>query len=115
MLRLAQCEKAVTISELMGRTPEGPRVPTGSKTPLRLLSLVLASLVSEGEGASYFCLTDIFHCVFNSLQTEEARLLMQFGGPVPYVQEGNFLPTRGARFGPNFVTIQPIGVCVCSI
>ena len=72
MLRLAQCEKAVTNSEPMGCPEEGSQVPTGSKTPLKLFSLVLIVLYSEKHGSSPFCEDGALHSVFNGLQAKKA-------------------------------------------
>jgi hypothetical protein len=73
MLRLAQCEKAVTNSEAMGCPEEGSQVPTGSKTPLELLSFVLIVLFAEKHGSSLSCEAGTLHSVFNGLQAEKAR------------------------------------------
>jgi hypothetical protein len=115
MLRLAQCEKAVTISELMGYSHQGAAVPMGSKTPMDLGIPVRASLDPLASGPSCSCFSTSFYLVFNDLQAAKARLLKKLGSPVHHILEGNFVSIRDARFGPNFVTIQPIGVCVCSI
>jgi hypothetical protein len=115
MLRLAQCEKAVTIPELMGYFRQGTAVLMGSKTPINLGSPVSASLDALACGSSCSCLSSGFYLVFNDLQAEQTRLRKGSGSYDHPVQEGNFVSIRGARFGPNFVTIQPTGVCVCSI
>jgi hypothetical protein len=115
MLRLAQCEKAVTISEPMGRTPEGQKVREGWKTPIAGARFVRASRVTQIQGFSFSCPSCDFSPIFNDLQGEKVRRVKRFGGPVHHLQKGNFVSTRGARFGPNFVTILPTGVCVCSI
>jgi len=115
MLRLAECEKAVTNSEAMGCAEEDSRVPTGSKTPLKLLSFVLIVLFAEKHGSSSFCRAGSRHSVFNGLQAEKARRGKRWRGTVDYLLGGHVDSTTGARFGPNFVTILPTGVCVCSI
>lgn len=111
MLRPAQCEKAVTIPEPMGRPHIGLGVPIGSKTPIDLGAPVTASIDSWVSGSCRSCLSVNFMPIFNGLQAEKAW----GGSPVHDVREGNYGCTRGERFGPNFVTIQPSGVCVCSI
>jgi hypothetical protein len=114
MLRLFQCEKAVTNSEPMGRPKAGSEVPTGSKTPIDLLGRAGMTLGAAVTELSSVFLTGFFHCVFNDLQAEAACWQKRVGGAVHYVGDGHVVSTRGARFGPNFVTIQPLGVCVCS-
>src|ERR1700680_1678245 len=115
MLRPAQCEKAVTISELMWRPHRGPGVPMGSKIPIDLGVPVTGSLDPRVCASSCSCLSPDFSPIFNGLQAEKAGRGRLFGHPALPIQDGNFISIRGARFGPNFVTIQPIGVCVCSV
>ena len=115
MLRPAQCEKAVTIPEPMGRFPKGPRVCTGWKSSIDWGTLAPASPVAESRGSTNSCLSGDFSPIFNGLQAGKDRRLKRLGRPVHDVRKGNFVCTRGGRFGPNFVTIQPLGVCVCSI
>jgi hypothetical protein len=112
MLHLAQCEKAVTISELMGNSRQGGTVPMGSKTPIGVE--IPGRARSELRFLRY-CLSTSFHLVFNDLPAEKARFSEKFGGHVHPIQEGNVVSIQGAQFGPNFVTIQPTGVCACSI
>src|SRR6266481_7099957 len=115
MLRPAQCEKAVTNSEAMGRPRDCLRVPSGSKTPLKLLNFVLVVLFPEKHGSSSFCEAGAFHSVFNGLQTEIAGREKRLRGTGHHLLDGHVVSTRRERIGPNFVTIQPTGVCVCSI
>src|SRR5580704_9714663 len=115
MLYPAQCEKAVTNSEPMGRPKCGPQVPTGSKTPLYLPGRVQLGPFPGGLVASYSRLAGTFHTVFSGLQAKRVRRWKRIGGPDHYLLNGHVDPTRSARFGPNFVTILPTGVCVCSI
>src|ERR1700720_1987982 len=115
MLRPAQCEKVVTNSEPMGRPWECRRVPSGSKTPLKLLSLVLVVLFPEKHRSSPFCKARTFHSVFKGLQAERVCPGKRLRSTGHYLLGGHVVSTRGARFGPNFVTIQRTGVCVCSI
>jgi hypothetical protein len=112
MRRLAQCEKAVTISELMGYSRPGAGVPMGSKTPIGP-----GIPVRRRSGLRFirYWLSTSFHLVFNDLQAEKARLREKFLGHAHPIQEGNVASIQGAQFGPNFVTIQPTGVCACSI
>jgi hypothetical protein len=112
MLRLAQCEKAVTISELMGYSRRGGRVPVGSETPIGVGIPVRGSLACASPGSG---LSTSFHVVFNDLQVDGLARGRGLGATFTPIQEGNVVAIRGAQFGPNFVTIQPIGVCVCSI
>src|ERR1700722_6803715 len=115
MLRLAQCEKAVTISELIGYSRRDARVPAGSKTPIDLGIPARENSDPPARGSSCSCLSTSFYLVFNDLQAEKARLRKRVGNSVHLIPEGNFVSIRDARFGPNFVTIQPTGECVCSI
>jgi hypothetical protein len=115
MLRSAQCEKAVTISELMGRSRRGSGVPVGSKTPIDFGIPVPGSLDLRVSGSPCFCLLTALHPVFNGLQAEKVERGKPLGGTDHYLLDGHVDSTRGARFGPNFVTILPTGVCVCSI
>jgi hypothetical protein len=112
MLRLAQCEKAVTISELLGYSRPGAGVPLGSRTPIGVAIPVRGSLACASLGSR---LSTSFHLVFNDLQAERLARGRALGATFTLIQEGNLVSIRGAQFGPNFVTIQPIGVCVCSI
>jgi hypothetical protein len=115
MLRLAQCEKAVTISELMGYSHRGARVPVGSKTPIELGVPARESFDALARGSSCSWFSTSFYLVFNGLQAEKTRLGKSVGCHVHPMPEGNFVSIPDARFGPNFVTIQPTGECVCSI
>jgi hypothetical protein len=112
MRRQAQCEKAVTISELMGYSRRCAGVPMGSKTPIGVGIPVRGSLAG---GSPRSGLSTDFYLVFNDLQAEKARLWEGLGATFTRIREGNVVSIQGARFGPSFVTIQPIGVCVCSI
>jgi hypothetical protein len=112
VLRQAQCEKAVTIWELMGYSGQGAGVPMGSKTPIDL------GIPVRGRSGRQFirhCLSISFHLVFNDLQAGKARFSEKIGSHVHPIPEGNVVSIQGAQFGPNFVTIQPTGVCACSI
>jgi hypothetical protein len=115
MLRPAQCEKAVTISEPMGRSRWGAKVPVGSKTPMDFGIPVTGSLDPRVCGSRCFCLLTALHPVFNGLQAEKVERAKRLGGPRHYLRNGHVDSTESARFGPNFVTILPTGVCVCSI
>src|SRR5580704_5738990 len=115
MLRPAQCEKAVTISEPMGCSQRGAGVPVGSKTPTGLELPVAASLYPRVRGSACFCLSTAWHPVFNGLQARKVARGRSPGGPRLYLLDGHVEATRSARFGPNFVTILPTGVCACSI
>jgi hypothetical protein len=55
------------------------------------------------------------HPVFNGLQAEKVEREKRLGDADHYLLDGHVDPTRSARFGPNFVTILPTGVCACSI
>ena len=80
MLRLAQCEKAVTISELMGYSRRGGRVPVGSETPIGAGIPVRGSLACASSGSS---LSAGFYLVFNDLQAEKAPLMEELWQPRP--------------------------------
>jgi|HubBroStandDraft_4_1064222.scaffolds.fasta_scaffold1525795_1 hypothetical protein len=56
-----------------------------------------------------------FRFIFNELQAIPSHASKRVVGPVHHVPKGHAADRRGARFGPDFVTIQPTGVCVCSI
>lgn len=115
MLRLAECENAVTISEPMGCPREGARVAAGSKTPMGKADAVPPSPVAGIPGARYSWQLRAFHPVFSDLRVKRGQGGKRLGSEVHYLLDGHVVSTRYARFGPNFVTIQPIGVCVCSI
>jgi len=87
----------------------------GSKTPIDLGVPVTECLDPRVCGSSCSCLSTDFSPIFNGLQAEKAGRVKLFGHHSHPIQDGNFVSIRSARFGPNFVTIQPIGVCVCSI
>jgi hypothetical protein len=112
MLRLAPCEKAVTISELKGYLRQGAGVPMGSKTPI---ALEMPERETLDLRFMPYCLSTSFHLVFNALQAETARSSEKFESHPRGIQQGNVVSIQGAQFGPNFVTIQPTGVCACSI
>ena len=114
MPRLAQCEKAVTISEPTGRRKAGPGVPMESKTPIDLLDLDAVSLDTPVGKGSRFPFNPVWRSVFNRLRVDTAVLRKGLGCAARYIRDGHALRTRGGRFGPNFVTILPTGVCVCS-
>jgi hypothetical protein len=99
----------------MGYSHQGPRVSMGSKTPIDLGIPVGGNLDAVACGSSCSCFSPSFYLVFNDLQAETARLRESLGSHVDPIPEGNVVSIRGARFGPNFVTIQPTGECVCSI
>src|ERR1700675_4549987 len=103
MLRLAQCEKAVTISEATGRRKEGPGVPMGSKTPIDSFELDLVRIYAAAGEVFSFWDNRIWHSVFNGLRAPMGCWWERFGGAVHYVGDGHVVRTRGARFGPNFV------------
>jgi hypothetical protein len=84
----------------------------GSKTPI---ALEMPERETLDLRFMPYCLSTSFHLVFNDLPAEKARFSEKFGGHVHPIQEGNVVSIQGAQFGPNFVTIQPTGVCACSI
>ncbi len=114
MLLPAQCEKAVTIPELMGRPGDGLRVREGSKTPPVSGVFELRAYFRLVSGFSEACACDVFRLVFSGLQAKKAGRLVGFGGAAYYPPYRQLLSTQRARFGPNFVTILPTGVCLCS-
>jgi hypothetical protein len=80
MLRLAQCEKTVTMPELMGCSPQGAGVFWGSKTPIGLGIPVRGSLACASSGSS---LSAGFYLVFNDLQAEKAPPMEELWQPRP--------------------------------
>jgi hypothetical protein len=114
MLIPAKCEKAVTIPERIGRPQEGRVVPAGWKAPrYAVLSAAGNSFPSISE-MSHFTGQFAFYPVFSGLQAQAAPSLKRLSGSSHHLTNGNEIATRGGRFGPNFVNIQPTGVCVCS-
>lgn len=111
---LAQCEKAVTKLEQKGCRGDSPDVPMGSKTPIDLDPVALARLDFPTGRETRFRLQRACHLVFNGLRGGEREWGNRFAGAVHYHLDGHVLSTMDAKFGPNFVTIQPSGVCVCS-
>jgi hypothetical protein len=86
----------------------------GSKTPIDSSELDFVRLCAAADEVFSFCADRICRSVFNGLRAPTGCRRERFGGAVHYVGDGHVVRTRGARFGPNFVTIQPLGVCVCS-
>jgi len=72
MLRLAQCEKAVTISELMGYSRPSVEVSGGSKTPGGWGIRASGSLACVSSSSR---LSTRFYLVLNDLQAEKASFL----------------------------------------
>jgi hypothetical protein len=114
MLLPAQCEKAVTIPEPLWRPTDGPSIPDGSKTPLVFCIFALGEPLRPVSGASDSWVLDVFLPVFRGLQAKRASGRERFRSAAGYLQYGHLPATQRARFGPNFVTIQPTGVCLCS-
>ena len=110
MLTLAKCEKAVTISEPMGHPERYSKRSTGSKTPIHWRMLCLAHRIFA---VSALPALGTFDSVFSDLRTKTFVALKRFGNPDHYLADTHFISTQRARFGPNFVTIQPTGECVC--
>ena len=114
MLIPAQCEKAVTISERTGRPRQGRVVPAEWKTPqYAVMSATGNPFPSLLESTCPFSQL-AFYLVFSGLKAKEAPPLKRLLRSAHNLIKGNQIVTRGGRFGPNFVTIQPTGVCVCS-
>ena len=111
MWRLPQCEIAVTKLERKGRRRGGRAPGNGSKTPIESDAVCL-----DGESAceSHFGNGRTWRIVFSGLQAVRGGLGKRFATVIHYHLDGHVLATRDAQFGPNFVTIQPLGVCVCS-
>src|SRR6185437_5228311 len=112
MLIPAQCEKAVTIPERIGRPQLRRAVPAGWKAPrYTVISSTENSFtpISElSQPTSQFA----FYPVFSGLHAQEAPSLKRLSGSARHLTNGNQVATRGGQFGPNFVTILPTGVCV---
>jgi hypothetical protein len=113
MRRPAQYEKAVTISEPRGYPLEGLRPPMGSKTPLSPPERF--SVTHSAPFPWPTCFPEWYSSliVFNGLRAENVSGWKRLMGRVRYLLDGHADSTLTARFGPNFVTIQPIGECVC--
>lgn len=109
----AQCEKGVTISEPRGCPPEGVRVPYGSKTPLVSRGRFLVGYLAQLQGFLTSSRTGSNLSAFNELRGKKGCARKRWMGLVHYLLDGHGGSTESARFGPNFVTIQPIGECVC--
>jgi hypothetical protein len=111
MLTQAQCEKAVTISEPMGRLLWSSEVVTASKTQVQLWVLKLERQIRPLSISSQI---GIFRLVFNGLRNQAAAKWKPFGTICKYLQNRAFVLLRDGRFGPSFVTIMPTEVWVCS-
>ncbi len=111
MLTQAQCEKAVTISEPMGRRPWSSDVVATSETLVRPWMLKLERQVRAFSVSSQL---GLFRLVFNGLRVQEAAKQKRLRTIRKYLQNRAFVLLRDGRFGPSFVTIMPIGVWVCS-
>jgi hypothetical protein len=111
MLTQAQCEKAVTISEPMGRIPWSSEIVTASKI---LVQLWMSKPERQVRAFSISSHIRIFRLVFNGLGNQVAGERKRFGTIRKYLQNRAFVLLRDARFGPSFVTIMPTGVWVCS-
>jgi|SRR5579859_1533991 len=114
MLIPAQCEKAVTISERTGRPRQGRVAPAGWKTPhyavLFAKGYRFPTISKSANGFPQLA----FYPVFSGLKAKEAPPLKRLSRSAHNLTNGNLIVTWRGRFGPNFVTIQPTGVCVCS-
>jgi hypothetical protein len=111
MLTQAQCEKAVTISEPMGRLPGSSEVVTASNT---LVQLRILKLEQQDRAFSISSQIGIFRLVFNGLRNQAAPKRKRFRTIRKYLQNRAFVLLRDGRFGASFVTIMPTGVWVCS-
>src|SRR5579859_76466 len=114
MLIRAQGEKAVTISERTGRPRHGRVAPAGWKTPHYAILFAQGKrfpTISESANSSPKL---AFYPVFSGLKAKEATPLKRLSRSSHNLTKGNLVVTWRGRFGPNFVTIQPTGVCVCS-
>jgi len=109
----AQCENVVTISEPMGCPRGGLRVPDGSKTPLIFQGRFLVGYLAQLQGFSTSSLRGSNFSVFNELRGKNGCGRKRLMERVRYLLDGHGDSTLTARFGPNFVTILPIGECVC--
>ena len=113
MRRPAQCENVVTISEPSGYPRAGLRVPDGSKTPLSTSERFSVTHSAPFPWPTCFSKWYSSLIVFNGLQAENVCGWKRMMGRVHYLLDGHVDSTQSAQFGPNFVTIQPIGECVC--
>src|SRR5580765_3267767 len=110
MLIPAQCEKAVTIPERIGRPQQGRVVPAGWKAPRCAVISTTENPFTPISELSHSASQFAFYPVFSALQAQEAPSLKRLSGSAHHLTNGNQVATRGGRFGPNFVTIQPTGV-----
>ncbi len=110
----AQCEKAVTIPERTGRPQQGRVVPAGWKAPRYAVISTTENPFTPISELSDSIPQFAFYPVFSGLQAQEAPSLKRLTGSAHLLTKRNHVATMGGRFGPNFVTIQPTGVCVCS-
>ena len=109
----AQCENVVTISEPRGCPREGLRAPDGSKTPHDFHGCFLSGNLAQLLDFSASPLAGSNFSVFNELRGKKGCGWKRLKGLVHYLLDGHVDSTLSARFGPNFVTILPIGECVC--
>ncbi len=111
MLTQAQCEKAVTISEPMGRLPWSSEIVTASKT---LVHLWMSKLERQFRAFFVSFQIGVFRLVFSGLRNQSAAKRKRLRTIRKYLQNRAFVLLRDGRFGPSFVTIMPTGVWVCS-
>jgi len=111
MATQAQCEKAVTISEPLGRSLWRSEVTVGSKSPSPSASWLSGQRIPAGL---LFMLSDTFFPVFNGLRDVTGLRSERFRNSLQYLQNRAFVLLRSGWFGPSFVTIMPTGVGVCS-
>src|SRR5689334_11184475 len=115
MPNLAQCEKTETISELRGLPYLLSEFLPGWESPA---DKWLSPSRRRFRGFSKWSNSSelfVFGFVFNELETEGESPWKRISTLDHYPPGGNRASTRQGWFGPNFVTIWPTGVCVCSI
>src|SRR4249920_1035512 len=105
----AQCEKGVTISEPRGCPRGGLRAPMGSKTPLSSPERFSATHSAPFPWPTCFSEWYSSLIVFNGLRAENVCGWKRLLDLVHYLMDRHDDSTQSAQFGPNFVTIQPIG------
>jgi len=111
----AQSENAVTISEPIGYPKEGPGRPAGSQTPSYLTSQAATNYDAQESAQVQSCSVLAFRSVFNGLRAETGQRAKRFTGAAHYLWYGYRGTIVPARFGPNFVNIQPLGESVWSV
>ncbi len=111
MLTQAQCEKAVTNSEPMGRPRSGNPSLEESKS---VTSACFSTPGSLKSFASELIAMGAFYPIFNGLEGSAAEEPKRKGSKLHHYRGRQFIGRLGEWFGPSFVTIFATGVRLCS-